>query len=387
MTEFVPSLHELQTPCLLLKEHVLQRNIDRMEARAAALGVALRPHMKTCKAIEVARRFRTQGEAAIAVSTLKEAEFFFEHGIRDIQYAVGIVPGKLARVARLNARGARVQLILDAVETARSVAEFGAEQGVVFDVLIEVDTDGHRGGVRPRDAGLPTIARLIAASPALRLRGVMTHAGEAYECAGPEAIAAHAERERSQCVDAAGIVRDLGLPCPVVSVGSTPTATFARSLEGVTEMRPGNFVFFDLFQAGLGVCRAEDIAVRVLASVVGQDPRHNRFFIDAGGLALSKDQGTGSQAVDQRFGWVEGSELTEGEAGGGEDLVVVGANQEHGVVSRRDGQPIDFRRVPIGAKVSVVPVHACMTCAAHDGYHVVNADGELTGFWRRCNGW
>ena len=392
-TQSPEAFADLPTPCLVLDRPVLQRNIDRMKARAKSLGVRLRPHMKTAKSIDVARLVRDDDNAGITVSTLKEAEYFVEHGITDVLYAVGIVPAKLDRVAQLCKRGARIQLILDSLDAARAVAQFATERDVTLDVLIEIDTDGHRAGLAPDDPMLPNVGELLSSSAAIQLLGVVTHAGGSYNCRTPEAITAHAEQERSLCVKAAEVLRGHSIPCRVVSVGSTPTAVFAKELSGVTEMRPGNFVFYDLFQAGLGVCSREDISIRVLCSVVGHNRNHNRFFTDAGGLALSKDLGTSSQELDQRFGMV----LTEPVGGAAsddtsDDYLVVDANQEHGVVSTRSGRPVDFDRFPIGSKLLVLPVHSCMTSAAHDRYYVVDADNgdtpdEVVATWDRCNGW
>ena len=261
-------LGDLETPCLLLDTDRMNRNIARLRERLAPLGVSLRPHLKTAKSVEVARAVMTTPQGPATVSTLKEAQFFADAGVTDIIYAVGIAPWKLAKVVELRKRGVNLAVVLDTVEQAQAVATASRDAGDAIPALIEIDCDGHRSGVLPGDKD-----RLIAIGKALveggELRGVLTHAGGSYSARGAEALARCAEQERRSVVDAAAILRDAGLPCPVVSVGSTPTAHNAADLSGVTEVRAGVFVFFDLVMAGVGICQIDDIAISVLATVIG----------------------------------------------------------------------------------------------------------------------
>jgi D-serine deaminase-like pyridoxal phosphate-dependent protein len=372
---------ELTTPCLLLERAKLERNLARMRARARRLGVPLRPHLKTAKCIEIARLALEGEPGGITVSTLGEAAWFLDHGIRDIVYAVGIAPGKLDAAAGLLRRGARLALILDDPFTAQAVGERGAALGVRFPVLIEIDCDGARAGVAPGAPELLAIARLLHASEGAALGGVLTHAGAAYHCGSIAALRAMAEQERRCAVQAAAALRAAGLPAPVVSVGSTPTMTFADRLDGVTEARPGVYMFQDLVLAGLAVCAIEDIALSVLASVIGHQARSGALIVDAGWMALSRDQGTAEQSVNQGYGLVcdlSGRPLR--------DLIVRATNQEHGLVGRRDGAPLHVGRYPVGTRLRILPVHACATAAAHAAYEVVE-EGGVTGRWLRCGGW
>lgn len=374
-------MNTLQTPCLLLDRTVLERNIDQMVARTSRLGISLRVHVKTSKSVDVTRLVMDRGGVGITVSTVKEAAHFLEHGFTDMTYAVGVVPGKLERLANMVRSGASIKLTVDSTEMARAVALHAEDSDVEFEVFIEVDTDGHRMGVDPGGAELVRIAELLSKARGVKLCGVLVHAGESYGLSTPAAIAEHAEQERRLSCNAAQVLRDRSIPCPIVSVGSTPTALCAQSLQGVSEVRPGNFVFFDLFQVGLGVCTTDDIAVRVLSTVIGQNRSSNRLFVDAGALALSKDTGTGGQRIDQRFGLVQES------AGTTSEMIVVEVSQEHGTISTRSGEPLDFDRFPIGSQLSILPVHSCMTCAAYSGYHVVAGGGNVEAFWERCHGW
>src|SRR5918993_3984257 len=227
----------LETPCLLLDADRMEANILRLRSRLARLGVQLRPHLKTAKSIDVARAMMDGGTGPITVSTLKEAEYFFGHGVEDILYAVGITPNKLDHVIDLRRRGADLTIILDNRDSARLVAAAARAAGDRLRVLIEVDCDGHRSGVQPDDAGcLVAIGRVLQEGGAT-LAGVMTHAGSSYNCRDEASLVAVAEAERAAVVRAAEALRAAGLPCPVVSVGSTPTALAARDLASVTEVR------------------------------------------------------------------------------------------------------------------------------------------------------
>jgi D-serine deaminase-like pyridoxal phosphate-dependent protein len=372
-----PSLDTLDTPALLLDADRLERNCRFMRERLHAHGVLLRPHVKTGKCVEVARVALDAPSGPITVSTVREAEYFFDHGFRDILYAVGIAPGKVARLAHLVKRGARVSAIVDSEEGARALLKASAEAGARIPALVEIDSDGHRAGVRPGDSALLAIAEALGGS----LQGVMTHAGDSYNCASVEAITAVAAREREAVVASAAALRARGHPCPVVSVGSTPTARFAESFAGVSEVRIGVYVFHDLVMAGLGVCALDDIAVSVLATVIGQQREKNWLITDAGWMALSRDRGTASQSVDQGYGVVcdaSGAPL--------DDLIVVDANQEHGIVARRDGGAIDFARYPVGARLRILPNHACATAAQHTEYQVLRGNAPVD-VWERFGGW
>lgn len=371
---------DLQTPCLVVDEARMAANITRMNTRIAELGVGLRPHLKTAKSIDIARRMLPDPGGPATVSTLREAEVFAAAGVRDILYAVGIAPAKLHRVQSLRAAGCDLAVILDSVEQARAVAAASARAPIP--ALIEIDCDGKRAGLAPNTPQLVEIGRILHESRA-DLRGVMTHAGGSYDVSGTDVHAAFAERERSAVVTAAERLRLASLPCPVVSVGSTPTALAARDLAGVTEVRPGVYVFFDLVMAGIGVCAVEDIALSVATTVIGH--RHDRgwIMVDAGWMALSRDRGTAGHAVDQGYGLVcdaAGRVIS--------DLIAAGANQEHGILALRAGAAGPLPDLPVGTLLRILPNHACATAAQFDMYHVIPAEtGTAPVTWPRFGGW
>jgi len=372
-----PNLDPIDTPALLLDARKLERNCRRMRSIVHGHGVALRPHVKTAKSAEVAQVALDAPAGPITVSTVREAEYFFDHGFRDILYAVGMAPGKLRRVVDLIKKGAQVSAIVDSVEAASAIARAVASSGVRIPTLIEIDSDGHRAGVQPEEGRLLEIAEALGSS----LQGVMTHAGDSYNCETTDAIKRVAERERAAVVRGARRLREAGHRCDVVSVGSTPTATFAESFDGVTEVRTGVYMFQDLVMAGLGVCSIEDIALSVLGTVIGHQREKGWVITDAGWMALSRDRGTARQKVDQGYGVVcdvAGQPI--------EGLVVADANQEHGIIARRDGAALDVARFPIGSRVRILPNHACAMAAQHGEYHVLR-EGQPVEVWERFNGW
>ena len=370
-----------ETPFALVDRAKVERNIARLGEHLAGLGVAQRPHVKTTKAIEPTRMIH-DGIGPITVSTLAEADFFADAGYTDILYAVGIAPGKLDRVARLRRRGVDLTILLDTVAQADAVVAFVAEHGESLPALIEIDSDGHRGGVEPEDPQLLEIARVLAQGGA-QVRGVMTHAGGSYFAYTSEALRAAAEQERAAVVRAATRLREGGHPAPVVSVGSTPTAHAATDLTGVTEVRAGVYVLFDLVMAGVGVCTLEDIALSVVATVIGRGPGDASLLTDAGWTATSSDRGTAVQAVDQHLGVVttDAGEVIE-------DLLMVGASQEHGVLAVRPGSGRELPDLPVGTRVRILPIHACATASQHDHFEVMAREGEpVSERWERAGGW
>lgn len=370
----------LETPCLLLDRARLASNIARFDQRAKALGVGLRPHMKTAKSVDVAGMIPSAARDGITVSTLKEAEHFAAAGWRDIFYAVCIPPQRVARAAALARSGVALKLAVDDGATLRVLCDMARAQQTRLDVLVEVDCGEHRSGVAADSEQLLALASALHADEWTRLAGVFTHGGHAYAAPSAEARLRIARAERDAIVTAAGRLQDAGLDCPIRSVGSTPTFACVDLLDGITEARPGVYVFFDLFQAGVGSCERSDIALSVLTTVIGSKADTRRLLVDAGGLALSKDHSTAA--------------LPDGDCGYGlictldgeplDALRIADAYQEHGVIELPPtSRAEDF---PVGTRLRVLPNHACMTAAAYDRYHVL-VDGEIAATWRRVNEW
>jgi D-serine deaminase-like pyridoxal phosphate-dependent protein len=374
------ALTHIETPALLLDRDRLDANIQRMRDKLAAFNVVLRPHVKTNKSLEVTERLFAGGRGPITVSTLREADFFFEAGFTDILYGVGIAPNKFAHAAALISKGAQLKLVLDNLDTARLLAEFAQTSRHIFEVLLEIDCDGHRSGLDPRSPLLVEIAQLLRAN-GVRLSGVMTHAGKSYDSQSIAEIRACARQERAAIIDASQMLTSAGFNLSTISIGSTPTALFTEELSGVTEVRAGVFAFFDLVMAGLGVCKVQDIAVSVLTTVIGHQAEKGWIITDAGWMALSRDRGTARQAVDQGYGVVCDA---AGQPIG--DLIVSSTNQEHGIISSRGGTLEPASLLPLGTLLRILPNHACATSAQHGGYHVLS-EGRSLGYWPRITGW
>jgi D-serine deaminase-like pyridoxal phosphate-dependent protein len=370
-------LADLPTPALVLDRSVLRRNLATMAAAVGRHPVALRPHLKTAKSIDVAR-LATAGQAGgITVSTLAEAEHFAAAGFRDILYAVGITPAKLDRAASLQRSGIDLILVTDDPDAAHAIARHAAAAGTKPRVLVEVDCGEHRAGAAPDSDAVIAVGQALGPLCA----GVMTHAGLSYACPSVAEMAALAEHERACAVAAAERLRAIGAPVKVVSVGSTPTSRFATNLDGVTETRPGVYMFNDLFQIQLSGDAVSDIAVTVLAAVTGLRPSEQRVLIDAGGIALSKDRSTASAPIDYGFGLV----LDPFGAPRFGHAIVERANQEHGVVHIPD--PAALAELRVGSLVRVATNHVCMTASAYDRYHVVDGDDAVVAVWPRVSGW
>lgn len=380
-TSAAETLESIETPALVLDLARVERNIARLTQHLDSLGVGFRPHVKTAKSVDVAERLFPAGRGPITVSTIKEAEYFAAAGFTDMTYAVGLALDRIARVQALVERGIGVTVLIDTIEQAQALVD-AAPTGNLPGVLVEIDCDGHRGGLVPSDPQLLAIAGILRAG-GVELRGVLTHAGESYNCRNGEGIPEAAEQERAAAVEAAELLRRHGHAAPVVSVGSTPTAHFARDLRGVTEVRAGVFMFFDLVMSGIGVCTPDDIALSVLATVIGHKPDKGWILIDAGWMAMSRDRGTARHPVDQGYGVV-----CDIDGVVQPDLIVTDASQEHGIVSVRPGSTASLPDLAIGQRIRILPNHACATGAQHDRYRVVRSgDHGVVATWQRMRGW
>ena len=374
----VNSINELKTPALLLDVARVRRNAERIGARLRACGARLRPHIKTHKCIEVAR-IQTGGHSgALTVSTLAEARAFSTHGFKDLTYAVPIEPGKFDEAIQLAGDCERLSLITDDLEIPALLNERARRADVTLDLFLKVDCGYHRCGVEPSSPEATEIPRRINDSSNLRFAGILTHAGHSYHCRSREDVLRVARHERDTMTEFATHLRACGLPVEIISIGSTPTITHVDHLEGIDEARPGNYIFFDAFQAAIGSCSLDDCALTVLAAVVHRDRSRRKIIIDAGAIALSKDRGAVEFDAACGYGLVldlEGRDL---------GLRVGGLSQEHGEIQVSDENLLD--RLKTGTRLRVLANHSCLTAAQHAHYNVLEGD-TIVDRWEIQRGW
>jgi D-serine deaminase-like pyridoxal phosphate-dependent protein len=352
------TLDSTPTPAVLVDLDVVVRNVAAMAERARRAGVRLRPHAKTHKTVEIARLQTAAGAGGLSVAKVGEAEVFAAEGFEDLFVAYPVVgEDKGRRLLTLSDR-VRLAVGVDSPDGARTLDAVFRAAGRRLDVLLKIDVGFHRVGVLP-DQAVP-LAQSISNLSGLRLRGVFTHAGHAYLAESPDGVAEIGRSEGVILVETAQRIRDSGIEVEEVSVGSTPTAPHAMSVEGVTECRPGNYVFHDASQVSLGVCRPEDCALTVLATVVSA-PAPDRAVVDAGSKTLSSDplrpRGPG-------FGFVIGRRSR-----------LARLSEEHGVIDVVAGE--SFR---VGERVRILPNHACVVANLHDRLLAVrggSVEGEL----------
>lgn len=374
-----PTLEQLPTPCLVLERGKLAHNLARLAATAAIKGVRFRPHLKTAKSADIAHLAAPPPEGAITVSTLREAEYFAHHGWRDIFYAVGLGPGKLPRCTALARAGVDLAVMVDHAAAARALRTHARAERVRFRALIEIDSGDRRGGLPPDSPELIPVAQELGPLFA----GVATHGGFSYAERDAAGFARVAALEAAALRTAAARLHAAGFPCALLSLGSSPTAVAAADLAGITELRAGVYMFWDCYQAGIGACGYDDIALSVLAEVIGR-PAHrpHEFLIDAGSFALSKDTATAALPPEKNAGYGFVCDLDGRRLPG---LRVARTWQEHGLVV--SAEPLAPDAFPIGSRVRILPNHACPTAAAHDRYFVVNGTRGLVAEWPRVNGW
>jgi D-serine deaminase-like pyridoxal phosphate-dependent protein len=355
----VPFLDDLDTPSVVVDLDVLEANIGRMAAHAKESGVRLRPHAKTHKIPELARLQLAAGSTGISLAKIGEAEVFADAGIEDVFLAYPVVGAKKAdRVLALSQR-MRIAIGADSVAGAATIGDVFHAAGRRIEVLLKVDCGYHRVGVSP-EAAVTTASRL-AELPGIALRGVFTHAGHAYHASGRDEIDRIARTEGEILAQAAAEIRAAGIPVAEVSVGSTPTARGSMGVAGVTECRPGNYVYHDASQVSLGTCGLGDCAMTVLATVVSV-PAPERAVLDCGSKTLSSDP---LRPRGEGHGWILGRKSR-----------LASLSEEHGVVRVEPGE--SFR---VGERVRVLPNHACVVSNLHD--RVVLARGDrVEGEWR-----
>lgn len=369
------SLSALPTPALLLDSEILERNLQRMQDRANALKVRLRPHLKTHKCLQVARWQERLGAQGVTVSTFYEAKQFAAAGFKDILWAFPLPPIYATRVAEL-AGDVTLRVVVDSLEAKGHLDKAARVTGRKVHVWLKVDCGNHRAGVDPSSPLAEDLVRKLGESTALEFDGILSHSGHAYHGKNRTEILEAARQERDVMVAFAERMRAKGHRVPAISVGSTPAASVIDHLEGVDEMRPGNYAFHDYTMAMLGVCGVEDCALTVLTSVISHQPGARHVITDAGALSLSKDLGPTHLANPMGMGPIfEDYERKRLHA----HIHMGSLSQEHGKLVA-DGPASLDGLFAVGDRVRVLEHHSCLAVPHHDEYVVVR-DGEIVDRW------
>jgi D-serine deaminase-like pyridoxal phosphate-dependent protein len=348
----------LPTPQVLINVHRVHANIGRLQAAASSRGIVLRPHAKTHKIPQVAQLQLQRGAVGICCAKVGEAEVFAAAGMQNIRMPYPVHPVNAPRIVALMSR-AEISIIVDDVDVARGWSEAMLAAGRVLPLLVKVDVGFHRCGIDPESRHSVDAVRTIANLPGLRLCGLLSHAGHSYSATSERELRDIARRERDWLVD---LAQRAELDAPEISVGATPTARFSVELDGITEMRPGNYVYFDRTQVGLAAARVEDCALTVLARVVSR-PAEDRIILDCGSKTLSSDAARGFRSAPGYgavFTDLESDEIDD-------DLVIERLSEEHATVktTRRSAlRPGDL--------VRVLPNHSCVVSNLVDAVQVVD---------------
>lgn len=349
---------ELDTPAVIIEQRILEANIFRMQSFADTHRVKLRPHGKTHKMPEIARLQLDTGAVGIAVAKLSEAEVMVRRGITDIQIANEIVgPLKIAKLADLSQK-ARITCAVDSYEGAAAISSHFAGHNLRLDILLEIDTGLHRCGVA-HDSDFVQLFRSIAGLSGVNLMGIMTHAGHVYGAGSRQEVEEIGLREGSVMAGIASVLRESGIAVNEVSVGATPTVRFSGTVEGVTEIRPGNYVFNDMTQVALGTVDIQKCALTVLSSVISK-PAADRVVIDAGSKTFALDKGAHGSDRVSGHGCILGKTA---------DLARL--SEEHGIIVHR-GQSF-----ALGEKLRIVPNHACPVINLFDFVYLVDGDSVI----------
>lgn len=350
---------ELDTPCLVVHKSILQQNIDEMAEYAAQQGISMRPHQKTHKSAEIARMQMDAGAIGVTCAKLGEAEALVDAGaVNDIFLAYQIVgPRKIARLLALMDR-AKVSVAVDGVEVAQALSEACVAAGKTLDVIIEMNTGLNRAGILPGEE-TERLAEEITAMPGLNVKGIMTHEGHVAKAITQDELDEYGGDAGADMVDTAKRLRDKGIPVDVVSVGSTPGSFSTTKVGGITEMRPGTYVFYDNAIFRFGRIGPERCALRILATVVSR-PSPDRAVIDAGSKTLAMDPPPPGR---KGHGYVVEEP----------DAVIARVSEEHGVVEFPNGNS----KLAVGDVIEIIPNHVCPTVNLQNELFAVSDDGSI----------
>ncbi|XP_054624421.1 D-threo-3-hydroxyaspartate dehydratase isoform X2 [Dunckerocampus dactyliophorus] len=365
-------LSSLCTPALVVDVEKVKKNAQSMIERCEKLGVQLRPHMKTHKTLECADIMTGGSRRCIVVSTLAEACFYADHGFDDILYAYSLPFDKVERCAALSERLELFQVLLDHPEALEQLKKRPLRDGRPWRVWLKLDCGNGRAGILHSAPEALRLAQAVAGTPGVALTGVYAHCGNTYSCTGVQEIQAVAKETTNFTLQFMEKLKAVGITCKS-SIGSTPSCSHpVQDMAQLSEVHPGNYVFYDVQQSLIGSCSLQEVAVRVLTRVIGHCPHRNQLLIDCGWTGLSLD---GAGKLPTGYAMIEGHP----------NLKLLSMTQEHGRVEPIVGK-MDYSKYPLGSLLTLIPYHSCATAMMHPVYHV-HSQGVLLGKWTPTRGW
>ncbi|KAL4635666.1 hypothetical protein GN956_G12974 [Arapaima gigas] len=391
---------DLCTPAFLVDLEKVKQNARVMQERFQKMGVQLRPHMKTHKTVECGDIMTGGSRCCITVSTVAEATFYADHGFDDILYAYPLPLDKVERCAQLSERLSLFHVLVDSTAALHALRQRPLQGGKIWRVWLKLDCDNGRAGVLYSEPLALLLAKDIWQSERVELTGVYAHCGNTYHCSGVEQIQAIAQQTTTLILQFMEKLKDAGIDGPKCSIGSTPSCSHpVPDMAVLSEVHPGNYVFYDVQQSLIGSCSLDDVAVRVLTRVIGHYPHRNQLLVDCGWTALSLD---GHGRLPSGYAVIEGHPdlRSESQLSASSLLIywyvpfpisplhfprLVSMTQEHGRVEPVSGN-LDYSKFPLGSALSLIPYHACATAAMHPVYFVLS-EGAVVDTWKPTRGW
>ena len=360
---------QIETPAVLLDETKMMANLEFMQDLADRNSVALRPHIKTHKSVEIGRKQIELGSSGITVATIDEALVFLNAGFTSITVARPVVSSqKWNQILSVKShRKVDIRVVVDSEEGIRIASEQAEFHKQEVGLFLKIDVGLHRCGLMPNDQNINKLAVMIHENEYLDFRGLLSHAGHVYGSKSVTDATEIAENERQIMVVLRDDLLKAGLPVPEISVGATPAVLATDCFDGITEIRPGNYVFLDLLPTRVGVARVYDVALSVLATVISKNSQY--LVTDAGSKTLSSDTGVHGMTSDQGFGLAYPAEhFLDADY----EMIVEKVSEEHSMLTHTNCT------LSIGAKIRVVPVHSCPVANLARSYVVLSPGGLVT---------
>nr|CAB3266579.1 D-serine dehydratase-like [Phallusia mammillata] len=377
------TVNDLQTPALIVYQHVVEENCNRMIQLAQSSGVTLRPHFKTTKCLQAAIMQTNGTKRCMVVSTLPEAELLLENGFDDILYGVPLSVKKVQRCKELSHKMELFSVMIDDIHVAKMLQNYPLDNGKMWSVMLKVCCENGRAGMPYDTQQVIETVKLLADSNCMRLKGLYAHCGETYHCNEVKEVQGIANKTTSKLLEVVEKLKANGLECLEYGIGCTPTCSNpTSSMSQLTEWHPGNYVLYDQMQMIIGSCQQADIGCFVLTTVIGHypDEKRNYMIVDCGFTALSLHGGGDccGKTPGSGYGFIVNHP----------ELKLASMSQEHGIVkSKNPTKAIDFSKYPLGYQLRIFPDHSCATCCMHEVFHIADKNDNIIDEWVPVKGW